>query len=382
MIILGIETSCDETALSLMEGSGDLGAPRFRLIGSSLFSQAHLHAEFGGVYPNLARREHQKNIIPLFRKLLADAGWEKKAVAKIDAAAISKILERETELLPEFLEYFSSIEKPAAIDSIAVTAGPGLEPALWVGINFARALGEAWSIPVIATNHMEGHIVSPLLNAEKPVEFPALALLISGGHTELVEVRSWREFRILGATRDDAVGEAFDKVARIMGLPYPGGPEISRLAAAKRARGGENEFKLPRPMIGSDDFEFSFAGLKTSVLYAVQSAEKIAPLSPAQKEDMAGEFEDAVTEVLVAKTRRALDEYGYRTLIIGGGVVANSFIRAAFAALAAEYSDLTLLIPDKDLSTDNAIMIAMAGYIDTLSGAARSVTKAQGNLKF
>ena len=331
MIILGIETSCDETALSLVEATGGLSAPRFRLIGSSLFSQAHLHAEFGGVYPNLARREHQKNLMPLFRKLLADTldGKEMKA-AKTDEKKLSETLAREPELLKDFLEWMPKLGKPA-VDAIAVTSGPGLEPALWVGISFARALGEIWNVPVVATNHMEGHIVSPLLSSEKPVEFPALALLISGGHTELVEMKNWREFQILGATRDDAVGEAFDKVARILDLPYPGGPEISRLAATCRARGGQSEFKLPRPMIHSADFDFSFAGLKTSVLYAVKA---LPPLSQEQKENLACEFENAVAEVLVSKTRRALEERCAKTLILGGGVVANTYIRGSFEKLA------------------------------------------------
>ena len=378
MIILGIETSCDETALSLIEASGGLSAPRFRLIGSSLFSQAHLHAEFGGVYPNLARREHQKNLMPLFRKLLSDTRFGKdSSPAPLDEKKLSETLAREPELLKDFLEFMPKIGK-AEIDAIAVTSGPGLEPALWVGISFAKALGEIWNAPVIATNHMEGHIVSPLLSAKSPVEFPALALLVSGGHTELIEIKSWREFEILGATRDDAVGEAFDKVARILGLPYPGGPEISRLAEKCRARGGKTEFKLPRPMIHSQDYEFSFAGLKTAILYAVKA---LPELSEEQKENLACEFENAVTEVLVSKTRRALEERASKTLILGGGVIANTHIRKSFESLAKEFGDLKLLIPEKDLSTDNAVMIAMAAYFDVETGAARKILKAQGNMK-
>ena len=381
MIILGIETSCDETALSLIEATGGIDAPKFRLIGSSLFSQAHLHAEFGGVFPNLARREHQKNLLPLFQKLLAESGYEKKESFPFDAENMERILEREPELLKAFSGYLPTISRPA-IDAIAVTSGPGLEPALWVGISFAQALGKHWNMPVIATNHMEGHIVSPILASTEPVEFPALALLISGGHTELIEVRSWREMRMLGATRDDAVGEAFDKAARILGLPYPGGPEISRLAERKRARGGKSEFKLPRPMISSSDYDFSFAGLKTAVLYAVRDAEKTAPLTEDQKEELACEFEDAATEVLTAKTRKALEETCAKSLIIGGGVISNTHIRQAFSEMVGtEFPETKLLIPSKDLATDNAVMIAMAAYIDIESGAARKKLAAEGNLK-
>lgn len=378
MIILGVETSCDETALSLIEASGGVSAPRFRIISSSLFSQAHLHAEFGGVFPNLARREHQKNLIPLFRKLLCDADFEKKSAAGIDEKKLAAALEREPELLKEMLGYIPGIEKPA-VDAIAVTTGPGLEPALWVGISFAKALGEIWNIPVIATNHMQGHIVSPLLLANEPIAFPALALLISGGHTELVEIKSWKEFQILGATRDDAVGEAYDKAARILGLPYPGGPEISRLAEKCRARGGQAEFKLPRPMLHSPDYEFSFAGLKTAVLY---TAKDIPEMTQRQKEHLACEFEDAVTEVLLGKTRKALDDRGAKTLIIGGGVISNTHIRKAFEKMITkEFPETKLLIPDQALATDNAVMIAMAAYFDIETGVAQTALRAEGNLK-
>lgn len=385
MIILGIETSCDETALSLIEATGGLSFPRFRLIGSSLFSQAHLHAEFGGVYPNLARREHQKNLMPLFRKLIADAEIKKNTPAPLVENSLKEILAREPELLKDFLEWMPKTEK-IEVDAIAVTSGPGLEPALWVGISFAKALGEIWNVPVVATNHMEGHIVSVLIDRNESeveseklkVNFPALALLISGGHTELIEIQSWNKMQILGSTRDDAVGEAFDKVARILDLPYPGGPEVSRLAGLCRARGGQTEFKLPRPMIHSKDYEFSFAGLKTAVLYA---AKAVGTLNTEQKENIACEFEDAVSEVLLEKTRQALLERCSKTLVIGGGVISNTYIRALFEAMIKnEFPETTLLIPGKDLTTDNAVMIAMAAYIDIETGATRKELTAKGNL--
>ncbi len=392
MIILGVETSCDETALSLVRCEGDLTAPRFELLGATLFSQIAIHAEYGGVYPNLARREHQKNIVPLLIELLKKVPTEKVAHGATIAMTPEKenivrgILAREQELIGAFLAEVPRLPRPKA-DAIAVTMGPGLEPALWVGINFAKALGVYWDSPVIPTNHMEGHIISPLLATAKPVAFPGLALLISGGHTELVLLRSWRDFQILGATRDDAVGEAFDKVARILGLPYPGGPEISKLAARARQHSSEKSsapFKLPRPMIASDDFDFSFAGLKTAVLYGVQNlikAQKDAPLSETQKEAIAAEFEDAATEVLVSKTRKALEKYAAQTLIIGGGVSANNHIREAFEVLAREQGSTELLLPSRDLATDNAVMIAMAAYLDHLTGSLKNGLFARGNAK-
>jgi N6-L-threonylcarbamoyladenine synthase len=281
--------------------------------------------------------------------------------------------------------------------------GPGLEPALWVGINFARALGIAWNIPVIPANHMEGHVISPLLSKEgmpkAGVVFPALALLISGGHTELVLIKNWLKYEVIGQTRDDAVGEAFDKVARLLSLPYPGGPEISKLAEEARIAHTTPQIKLPRPMLHTDDFDFSFSGIKTSVLYALRKNYPTPTLdelrSPLPKSGGAGvgfipdevkkstalEFENAVTEVLVAKTQKAIEHYGIKTLILGGGVIANTHIRKSFQKLVEEYPETNLLIPDVSHSTDNAVMIAAAGYLNILAGAKHSdVITAQGNL--
>ena len=282
------------------------------------------------------------------------------------------------------------IEKPN-IDYISVTAGPGLEPALWVGISFARALGVAWNIPVIPANHMEGHIVSPLLSihpsasghspqGENPVVFPALALLISGGHTELVLIKNWLDYTVIGRTRDDAVGEAFDKVARLLSLPYPGGPHVSKLAEEARVAHTTPSVKLPRPMLKTKDFDFSFSGIKTAVLYSVQ---KQIPLSEEIKKEYALEFENAVTEVLVAKTKRALDEYTIKTLILGGGVVANTYIRKEFQKMVDEFGGVKLLIPAIKDSTDNAVMIAAAGYLHILAGTKLPDNfVAKGNLSF
>jgi N6-L-threonylcarbamoyladenine synthase len=401
MKILGIETSCDETAVCIIEADGGLEKPTFKILGNALYSQVKLHAEYGGVFPSLAKREHAKNLVPLFKKALLDASMLIGAASNSTStvrgplaspramgergevelqAALKKILEREIGLFDSLIEFIETIEKPD-IDLIAVTAGPGLEPALWVGINFALALGQIWNIPVMPTNHMEGHIVSPLLfqGGGQGVIFPALALLISGGHTELDLVENWHTFKLVGQTRDDAVGEAFDKVARLLGLPYPGGPEISKLAAEARKKNISSPFTLPRPMIKSDNFDFSFSGIKTAVLYGIK---KLPELALETKMGIAREFEDAVTEVLISKTRKALDTYHVKTLILGGGVIANSFIRNAFKEMVEKvYSETALLIPDIALSTDNAVMIAMAGYIDFLSGKKSATTiVASGNL--
>ncbi|MDD5068407.1 MAG: tRNA (adenosine(37)-N6)-threonylcarbamoyltransferase complex transferase subunit TsaD [Candidatus Pacebacteria bacterium] len=380
MIILGIETSCDETALSLVEATGTLENPQFRLLSATLFSQTKLHEEHGGVVPMLAKREHQKNLIPLLKKLLEESGFSKSKQEKIDEKGIEKILEREQELAPLFLEYIPTIEKPK-IDAIAVTYGPGLEPALWVGVSFAKALSYIWNIPIIPVNHMEGHIVSPLLTENTKIEFPALALLISGGHTELVLTEKWGEYKVIGKTRDDAVGEAFDKVARLLGLPYPGGPEISKLAEKQRQSGASSTLALPRPMLKSDDYDSSFSGLKTSVLYKLK---EIGEPTAEIKAEIAKEFEDSVTEVLVSKTRKAIEEFGPQTLIIAGGVSANSHIRKSFEKLAEDFPQTKLLIPSKELSTDNAIMIAGAGYINFLlkekTAGVNQPLEARGNL--
>ncbi len=396
MIILAIETSCDETALALVQANGSVEQPEFKTIATSLFSQVKMHEEFGGVVPMLAKREHQKNLVPLFEKLLTEANIFKKTDTPISEnmlAELRVILSREEELLERFLASVVHIEKPA-IDAIAVTEGPGLEPALWVGISFARALSLLWNIPVIPTNHMEGHICS-VLTENKKAEFPILALLISGGHTELVLAEAWKKYTVLGQTRDDAVGEAFDKVARILGLPYPGGPEISKLAEQERKQALGHSmsklemptlWKLPRPMLHSNNFDFSCAGLKTAVLYMVQKIGQ-ENLTEKIKAEIAREFEDAITEVLITKTKTALEKFLPQTLIIGGGVIANKHIRESFQKMIEQdFPETKLLIPEISLATDNAVMIGMAGYItflaDKKSAEVNQPIKAQGNLSF
>lgn len=367
MRILSIETSCDETAVCILEASGDAPEVRFNVLANITLSQAKLHAEYGGVFPRLAKREHAKNLVPVFKQALEDAGMfrgaQEKNIEQALAAKLEALLDREPEMLADFLAFIAGVKKPP-IDIVAVTKGPGLEPALWVGVNFAKALSFAWDIPVVPINHMEGHILSSVIGDDKnftlpTLEIPALALLISGGHTELVLMRDWMRYEVIGQTRDDAVGEAFDKVARMLELPYPGGPEISKIAEEAPYTDAP-PYPLPRPMLTTDDFDFSFSGLKTAVLYTIK---KIPELAPKTKAAIAREFEEAVTEILLKKTLRAVEAYGAKTLIIGGGVSANKRIRESFIAAVKTIPETKLYIPDRALSTDNALMIAVAGYL-------------------
>ncbi len=363
MKILAIETSCDETAVSILECSGDAHKPSCAVLGTGLYSQVAKHAQFGGVYPNVAKREHQLNLVPMLALALEQSGLPVSSgnVENNEKfATLTPMLNREPELLPQLIDFFTHHPTNPGFDAIAVTQGPGLEPALWVGINFAKALSFFWNIPLVPINHMEGHILSVFSEAHD-VRFPAVALLVSGGHTELILVHDWGTYELIGQTRDDAVGEAFDKVARLLGLPYPGGPQISRLAQESRTESVVPSVHLPRPMIDSPDFDFSFAGLKTAVLYAVK---KLGTLSDVQKKEIALEFENAAVEVLVSKTQKALAHYNAPTLIIGGGVVANTYLREEMKKmLSTEFPDVALLLPTHELSTDNAVMIGIAGYI-------------------
>lgn len=380
MRILAIETSCDETGIAIIEAEGPFGPDfRFRVLGEGLLSQIETHAPYGGVFPNLARREHEKNLVPLMSKALGDAALLEPGSSNGD---ISHILTREADLLPQLQDFLSNYAKPE-IDAIAVTHGPGLEPALWVGVNFARALAVAWQLPLIPVNHMEGHVVISMMEEGKlsKFEFPLLSLLISGGHTQLILSKEWMQYELLGETRDDAVGEAFDKVARLMDLPYPGGPQIDKLARTARERALPRTIELPRPMIDSNDYDFSFSGLKTAVRRVVDAHQ---PLTETAKMEIAREFEDTCADVLVAKTMRAIDEFSAQAVLIGGGVSANEHIRTQLAQSIKDYgSDAKLLIPPRNLATDNALMIALAGYFRALKKgfAEPDSVRANGNLK-
>ena len=379
MKILAIETSCDETAIAIIEISGSHTQPEFQVLSHLVSSQIELHAQFGGVVPNLAKREHERLLVPLLIKALKESGiWNRECGTRIQNSKFSarggsasggqilnSILEREAELLTQVQKKIVPLPIPD-IDAIAVTNGPGLAPALWAGINFAKALAFVWKKPIIPVNHMKGHLYSALLKRGKNngqfqiqhFKFPLIALLVSGGHTELVLMKKFGDYAIIGETLDDAAGEAFDKVARMMKLGYPGGPAIA--VAAQKNTSSVRQFSLPRPMMSSKDYNFSFSGLKTAVLYALRDMPKGKRVAAA----MAKEFQDAVVDVLVAKTIRAVKEYHAKTLIVGGGVSANHLLREQLAKEVSRLDNVRLFMPDRSLTGDNALMIAIAAYID------------------
>jgi len=427
MKILAIETSCDETSVAIVEGKGGLKNPSFEILSNIVLSQIKLHAHWGGVVPMMAKREHSKNLINILEKSLRKSSFLisksefliSKQIQNSKLRIINKILEREPELLERFLKFMPTI-KPPKIDAIAVTVGPGLEPALWVGINFARALAFVWNKPIVAVNHMEGHMAAVLLQNggisnfqfpiskqitksnfknKKQIKFPSIALLVSGGHTELVLIKKWGDYKIIGQTRDDAAGECFDKTARMLELPYPGGPQIAKQAENFKKypltfrMGGwtrremEKEafnIKLPRPMIDSKDYDFSFSGLKTAVLYMLRDMKErhinIGDFTPM----ICNEIQQAIVDVLITKTIRAAKEFGAKSIILGGGVAANYELRVQIKkAVARELTKTTALyLPSAKLTTDNAAMIGAAGYLHVINGDFAKSDKlvAKGNL--
>ena len=382
--ILAIETSCDETGTAILEGRGNFKNPRFKILANIVSSQIKIHAPWGGVVPSLAKREHQTNLIPVLKKALKRSKLlifnpPPVKISKQTEDDINKILKREPELSKKFLKEILKIKKPK-INAVAVTRGPGLEPALWVGINFAKALALIWKKPLIAVNHLEGHILSVFLNKQKfLISFPALALLISGGHTELVLIKRFLKYKIIGRTRDDAAGEAFDKTAKLLGLGYPGGPAVSALAKTTISK---SKIKLPRPMIDSRDFDFSFSGLKTAVLYLVK---KLPELTPGIKAQICREFQQAVVDVLIAKTLKAAQKYKPKTIILGGGVAANQELRKQIKKeLSKKFPKTPLCLPEIRFTGDNAAMIAAAGCLKAFKKKfVKNINtlKADGNLK-
>jgi N6-L-threonylcarbamoyladenine synthase len=309
MRVLAIETSCDESAVAVLDEHRGL-------LSHELWSQIDLHRAFGGVVPELASRDHLKRLLPLLRTALGDAGT-----------------------------------RPAEIDGVAYTAGPGLVGALLTGAALARALSFGWAVPSIGVHHLEGHLLAPMLESPAP-SFPHVALLVSGGHTMLIEVRGIGEYRILGQTRDDAAGEAFDKTAKLLGLPYPGGPELAQLAG----RGRAGVYVFPRPMIDRPGFEFSFSGLKTAVMQAVRAA----PLDDQGRADVAHAVQDAIVSTLCARALQALAYTGHRVLVVAGGVGANRELRTRLTREAGA-AGARVFYPRLEFCTDNAAMIAVAG---------------------
>lgn len=355
MRILAIETSCDETALALLEASGTLrGLPKFKILKEIVASQTKLHAHWGGVVPNLAKREHQKNLPILLNGIVNNELRIKRK---------GKGLIHNSKFIVQ------------NIDLIAVTVGPGLEPALWTGINFAEELAKKYAKPLIGVNHLEGHLYSFLLPQKGKLQivnrkslFPAVALIVSGGHTVLLKMDSLQSWKKLGETRDDAAGEAFDKVARMLRLPYPGGPEVEKLALRQaRSKHPRGTIQFPRPMLNQKNYDFSFSGLKTAVLYHLRDLSQTARIAPRVKADIAASFTQAAVDVLVHKTMRAAREHGARTVLLSGGVAANKHLRTALHK-SARKAGVYFLVPQAKYNTDNAAMIGAAAYINRLRG--------------
>ena len=320
MRVLGIETSCDETGVAVYDGRRGL------LLGHAVHSQVALHADYGGVVPELASRDHVRKTLPLIEHVLAAAGLDGRELG-----------------------------------GVAYTAGPGLVGALLVGAVVARALAWGWGVPTLAVHHMEGHLLAPLMEADPPA-FPFVALLVSGGHTQLIEVAGLGRYRLLGDTRDDAVGEAFDKTAKLLGLGYPGGPALARLADD----GDPKRFTFPRPMTDRPGLDFSFSGLKTHALVTLRD---LAPDDRTAHADVARAFQDAVVETLAIKCRRALRATGLRTLVVAGGVSANRALRARLEQMATAEGGVAHF-PRPEFCTDNGAMIAHAGALRLAAGEA------------
>ena len=311
MLILGIETSCDETGIALYDSNKGL-------LGHTLHSQIDLHAEYGGVVPELASRDHIRYIIPLINQLL-----NKTSIAK------------------------------EAINAIAYTAGPGLSGALLVGSTVGESLSFALGIPSIPVHHLEGHLLAPMLEDKKPV-FPFLALLVSGGHTQIIHVKQIGQYDIFGDTLDDAAGEAFDKTAQLLGLGYPGGAALSKLAES-----GKPKYDLPKPMLHSKDFDFSFSGLKTAVLTLVKKQPELTDII---KANIAASFQESITEVLIYKTLKAMNSLNLNQIVVSGGVGANKQLREKLTKSSQE-NNFKLFFPSLEFCTDNGAMIALAGYL-------------------
>lgn len=359
MKILSIETSCDDTAISLVKLKSNL--PEFKVLSNLVSSQTEIHRKWGGIYPTLAKREHQRNLPLVFKKVMEEAGFG----------------------IPN-------------IDVIAVTIGPGLDPSLWTGVNFAKTLSCQWNIPIIPVNHIEAHLIISLFPFKRNIlkfeatkkDFPAMGLVVSGGHTQLILIKEIGKYKIIGETRDDAAGECFDKTARILGLGYPGGPAIAEQASLwesegvrpskkkRRAQEGLTPFKLPRPMINQKNFDFSFSGLKTAVLYRHKSnPEKIN--NPEYVQSEANEIQQAIIDVLISKTLSAAENYQVKSIIVGGGVISNKELRRQLA----EKSKIKIFFPPAEGRTDNALMISVAGYFNRKKASNYDIIKADSNLR-
>jgi len=317
MYILGIETSCDETAAAILDVSAKSGV---KVLSNVISSQIEIHQKYGGVVPEIAAREHVLHIIPVINESLVKAGI-----------------------------------KASQIKAIAVTAGPGLVTSLLAGVETAKTLAYAWKKPLVPVNHIEGHIHANFIDLKKPIKFPAIVLTVSGGHTNLVLLKGYLKYQVIGETRDDAAGEAFDKGAKMMGIGYPGGPIVAKYALKAKA----SDIKLPRPMINSAGFDFSFSGLKTSLLYTLKKDAKWQNKIP----EYCFELQEAIVETLVSKTIKAAKKYNAKTVMLSGGVAANRHLREVLEKTVKEkLLNVVFHMPNLAYTTDNAAMIAMAGY--------------------
>ena len=354
-IILVIETSCDETAASLLEVKKQRDKTSFKILSKVIASQIPIHSKYGGIIPELAAREHIKKIIPVIKKSLT--------------------------------------LNPSSIDLVAVTTGPGLITSLFVGVESAKALAYAWQKPLMPINHLQGHIAVNFIN-DKPI-FPALGLIVSGGHTELILIKKYNQYKKIGQTRDDAAGECFDKVAKLLGLGYPGGPIISQYA--EKAEKIKEEISLPRPMINSNNYDFSFSGLKTAVLYLVNPVKSHRAGSPTAKfnrgtktlqkkrkkkfiQNICKETQQAIIDVLIKKTFKAAQEFKVKSIVLGGGVIANKELRNQFSEKIKELkTPIKLLIPPREFCPDNATMIAATAYFKYINLIDRQIESLKNN---
>jgi N6-L-threonylcarbamoyladenine synthase len=386
MIVLSIETSCDDTGISIIKKTLNKKKKQIEfndieILCDSVSSQASIHSPYGGVFPSLAKREHQKNLVPLLISCLKKAKLDKVNKKGINAKKIikvKKLLERNPELFELLKPVFEKYSVPE-INKIAVTTGPGLEPCLWTGINLARALSLYWDIPLVGVNHLEGHILANWLSPIEKTSFPAIALIVSGGNTQLIQMNDIGKYKLIGETRDDAAGECFDKTARILGLKYPGGPEISKNASNfKKAK---YHISLPRPMIYDKNYDFSFSGLKTAVLYDYKKRSKKIGSSKAYIEEMSYQIEQAIIDVLISKTIKACKDLKINSVILGGGVSANKELIKEFKKRCKK-EKIDFISPIHKFSGDNASMIGLTAlFSPNIKNITWQKAKANSNYK-
>lgn len=407
MRILGIDTSCDETCASIVEASKN-NQHKFKVLSNIISSQVEIHREYGGVFPSLAVREHQNNLVIVLEKALQEASLLRKRDRKKNISLedilnlvkrkddVSQKHQNEISLYKETKKFLEKYSVPK-IDLIAITVGPGLEPCLWQGINFCLILSRFWNIPIVPVNHLKAHTWANWLSSKgvSTLDFtsPAVSLIISGGHTELILMNDYNKYRLLGESHDDAAGEALDKTARLLNLPYPGGPQIEKQASKLREEEKVRKriskdsgmklkkLKMPRPMINHNNYDFSFSGLKTAVLYNHRRIPSKIQKSPKYIQWLSWEVQQSIIEVLISKTLRASKEYKAKMILLSGGVAANQALKEQFEQkIRKELPKLKFSVPEKVFCTDNGAMIAAAGYFARDKKTPHTRIKAKPNL--